>query len=65
MMDADTEMVLGIIFRLEVRHCNQCGGDGIDRAVKDETGNVARGECAVPCGECGGTGHVITEGRAL
>lgn len=42
----------------QVKHCLHCGGDGIDPSVKTEEGKVARGECALPCYPCGGTGHI-------
>ena len=40
-----------------IGHCSSCGGDGIDFAVKDETGRVAGGERVMPCRTCLGTGY--------
>lgn len=46
--------------KIIVEHCWHCGGDGIDPAIKDNTGKVARGEQALRCEWCEGTGHVAS-----
>lgn len=46
-----------------VRHCRSCGGDGVDPAVKTDDGTVAKGEHAIQCDTCQGTGHEISESQ--